>query len=171
MTRPALESVPDFYKGYVQHVKDLDVMDALLKSSALTLELVRSIPETQGEYRYAAGKWSIKELINHMMDAERIMSYRALRFARNDKTALQGFEENDYAPEANAHGRTLVSLSHEMERLRATTIDLFSSFTPAMLDRMGTANNNSFSVLTMGYIIAGHESHHRKVLQERYLTK
>ena len=171
MTRPAIEFVPDFYKGYVQLVKDFDVIEALTKSSAHTLELIRSIPETQGEYRYAEGKWSIKELINHMMDAERIMSYRALRFARNDKTALHGFEENDYAPEANAHARTLWQLSNEMERLRATTLDLFNSLTPVMLERNGTANHNSFSVLTMGYIIAGHESHHRKILQERYLTK
>ena len=98
------------------------------------------------------------------------MSYRALRFARNDKTPLHGFEENDYAPEANAGNRTLGSIAEEMERLRLTTVDLFASFTHEMLMRKGLANNVELSVLTLGYIIAGHESHHRSILKERYLT-
>lgn len=171
MTRPSMESVPDFYKGYVLHVKDQDMLEALKLSSVETLKLVRSIPEDLGQYRYAEGKWSIKELLGHMIDTERIMSYRALRFARKDKTPLHAFEENDYAPEANAHGRTILQLSNEMERLRATTLDMFESFTPDMLNRIGMASNKLFSVLTMGYIIAGHETHHRKVLQERYITQ
>jgi hypothetical protein len=104
-----------------------------------------------------------------MIDAERIMAYRALRFARNDKTELEGFEENDYAPEANAHARTIRRLTDEMERVRLTTIDLFESFTPDMLEREGVANKNKLSVLTLGYIISGHESHHRQILSERYL--
>ncbi len=104
-----------------------------------------------------------------MMDTERVMSYRALRFARNDKTPLHGFEENDYAPEANASGRTLKALAEEMARLRLTTIDLFKSFTDEMLMRRGLANNVEFSVLTLGYIISGHESHHRTILKDRYL--
>jgi hypothetical protein len=113
--RPQLETVPIFYKGYVENVKDLDLMEALKQSSIVTLNLVRSIPEEKGEHRYAPEKWSIKELLAHMIDVERIMAYRALRFARNDKTDLPGFEENDYAPEANAHGRTIKQLADEME--------------------------------------------------------
>jgi uncharacterized damage-inducible protein DinB len=169
MTRPQLETVPSFYKGYIENVKDLDVMDALEQSSKTTLDVVKSIPEDKGEFRYAEGKWSIKELLAHMIDVERIMAYRALRFARNDKTDLPGFEENDYAPEANAHGRTIKQLAEEMSRIRLTTIDLFNSFTPEMLLREGTANKNILSVLNLGYIIAGHEIHHRKVMTERYL--
>lgn len=165
-----IETVPPFYRGYVENVKDMDVLEAMKHSSEVTLKLVRSIPEAKGEYRYAAGKWSIKELLAHMIDVERIMAYRALRFSRNDKTDLPGFEENDYAPEANAHGRTIQQLSDEMERLRVTTIDLFKSFTPAMLNREGTANKNRFTVLMLGYIIPGHETHHRKILTERYLS-
>lgn len=145
------------------------MFDALRQSSKITLELVRSIPESKGEHRYAEGKWSIKELLAHMIDVERIMAYRALRFARNDKTDLPGFEENDYAPEANAHGRTIAQLANEMERLRATTIDMFESFTTEMLQREGTANKNNLSVLVLGYVIPGHETHHRKILIERYL--
>ena len=135
------------------------------------MTLVRSIPEEKGEYRYASGKWTIKELICHMMDAERIFAYRALRFARNDNTPLEGFEENDYAPEANAQGRTIQQLADEMECLRKSTIDLFMSFTPLMLSRKGTANKTEISVLNLGYIIPGHETHHRLVIQERYLLK
>jgi uncharacterized damage-inducible protein DinB len=169
MTRPDLQVVPAFYQGYVNHVKDLDMMDAIRQSGELTIPLIQSIPEEMGSYRYAEGKWSIKELLCHMMDAERIFCYRALRFSRNDKTPLSGFEENDYAPEANAHARTVIQLADEMHRLRAATLDLFSSFTPAMLARTGTANNTEVSVLTIGYIVAGHESHHRNMLLERYL--
>lgn len=171
MSRPDLNSVPAFYKRYVEHVKEMDVIEALKFSADRTLEMIRSIPESKGEYRYAEGKWSIKELLNHMIDAERIMCYRALRFARNDKTDLPGFEENDYAPEANAHGRTIAQLADEAQRLRATTIDLFSSFTPEMMKREGTANKNKLSVLTLGYVVSGHESHHRQILKERYLIK
>lgn len=133
------------------------------------MTLLRTVPEDKGEYRYEHGKWSIKELICHMMDAERIFAYRALRFARNDSTELPGFEENDYAPEANAHSRTLKQLMNEAEALRKTTLDLFSSFTPEMLQRKGSANKSVVSVINIGYIIAGHETHHRNILNERYL--
>jgi uncharacterized damage-inducible protein DinB len=169
MTQIDPETVNKFYRGYVENVKHLDMMDAMKQSSEATLKLIRSISEDKGEHRYAEGKWSIKELIAHIIDVERIMSYRALRFARNDKTNLPGFEENDYAPEANAHGRTIKQLADEAERLRASTIDLFKSFTPEMLTREGTANNNNLSVLILGYVIPGHETHHRKILIERYL--
>ena len=170
MTRPDLNTVPDFYKRYVEHVKEYNVLEALQISSKETLDLVRSISEEKGNHWYAAGKWSVKELLCHMMDTERILAYRALRFARNDNTQLHGFEENDYAPEANAHNRSIKKIVGEMERLRLTTIDLFENFTPEMLSRKGVANGVEFSVLNLGYIIAGHESHHRNILRERYLS-
>jgi uncharacterized damage-inducible protein DinB len=169
MQGPDIETVPTFYKAYISHVLALELIDALKVSSEQSIQFIRAMPETKGEFRYQSDKWSVKELLCHTMDAERIFAYRALRFARNDKTDLHGFEENDYAPEANAHGRTLAQLADEMIRLRISTIDLFSSFTPAMLQRTGTANGNKLSVLNLGYIIAGHEIHHRTVLQERYL--
>jgi hypothetical protein len=170
MTKPDFNTLPDFHKRYVQHVKDYDVIEAMKISSKETLGLVRSISEEKGEHRYAAGKWSIKELLCHMMDTERILAYRALRFARNDKTNLPGFEENDYAPQANANNRNIKQIADEMERLRQTTIDLFVNFTPEMLERKGLANNLELSVLNLGYIIPGHESHHRAILKERYLS-
>ncbi|MBA4054403.1 MAG: DNA damage-inducible protein DinB [Marivirga sp.] len=170
MKRPDLATVPPFYKGYVEFVKDYEIMEILNLSNQRTLKLVRSIPEDKGEFRYASEKWSIKELLCHMMDAERIFAYRALRFARNDKTPLAGFEETDYAPEANAHGRTIVDIADEMERLRLSTVDLYRSFTTEMLLRKGTANNTEISVLNIGYVIPGHETHHTSVLKNRYLV-
>ena len=166
-----MSEVPVFYKGYVENVKDMELLEALTQSSKVALNIFRTIPEDMGEYRYSEGKWSIKELLNHLMDVERIVGYRALRFSRNDKTPLPGFEENDYAPLANAHARSIHQLTEEMERLRLTTVDLFSSFTPEMLKRDGVANNNKLSVFYLGYIIAGHETHHRKIIVERYLKK
>ena len=170
MTRPDLQTVPHFHKRYAELVKEYDVLEALKISGRQTAELVRAIIEEKGEHRYAPGKWTIKELLCHMMDTERIMAYRALRFARNDKTHVHGFEENDYAPEANAHGLAITQIADEMERLRLTSVDLFSSFTTVMLGRKGVANNIELSVLNLGYIIAGHESHHRKILVDRYLS-
>jgi hypothetical protein len=170
-TTPDFGTLPSFYTRYVTLVKDANVLDVLKSSNEMTLQVVRDIPESMGEYRYAPEKWSIKELLCHMMDAERIFAYRALRFSRNDQTPLASFEENDYAPQSNAHGRTVSQLGSEMARLRQTTIDLFSSFTPEMLERKGPANNNIVSVINIGYIIPGHETHHRLVLSERYLKK
>ena len=168
-TTPDFSVLPKYYHHYVMLVQNDSLIDALEQSGKQLVSLLSSVPEEMGEYRYEAGKWSVKELICHMMDAERIFAYRALRFARNDSTNLPGFEENDYAPEANAHARTLHQLLDEAQRLRQTTIDLFTSFTTDMLQRKGTANKNLVSVINIGYIIAGHETHHRNVLKERYL--
>jgi uncharacterized damage-inducible protein DinB len=171
MTRPNHEGVPAFYKVYVEYVKDLDVLEALQHAGLLSAETIKSIPESKGEFSYQSGKWSIKEVLNHMMDAERIFCYRALRFSRKDQTPLQPFEENDYAPLANAGSRTVQQLGEELQRLRLTTLDLYKSFSDEMLQREGTASNKRISVLNLGYIIAGHDLHHRKVLLERYLNK
>lgn len=169
MTRPDIEKVPDFYKPYVELVKDMDVMDALRFASKKAQQLVPYIPEDKGEHRYADGKWTVKEVINHMMDTERVFAYRALRFSRNDQTPLSPFDENTYAPKANAHARNIQQLAREMKRLRETTIDLFASMSPDMLQFEGTASGKRMSVLHLGYITAGHDLYHQKILQERYL--
>lgn len=165
-----LETIPTFYKGYVKLVTHPDVIQALRISGYRTMEIIHSIPEAKGDFRYADGKWTIREVLCHMLDAERIFTYRALRFARNDKTALSGFDENAYAAHLNAEGRGLAQIGDEMEHLRTATVDLFKSFTPEMLTRKGTANGNELSVGALGIIIAGHETHHCKVLKERYLV-
>ena len=168
---PDFNTLPAFYTRYVTLVKDSNFLDALKSSNEMMVKVIQSIPESMGEYRYAPEKWSIEELLCHVMDAERIFAYRALRFARNDKTPLSSFEENDYAPQANAHSRTISELEEEIIRLRQTTIDLFASFSAEMLQRSGPANQVTISVLNLGYIISGHETHHRLVLSERYLKK
>ncbi|MBL7852342.1 MAG: DinB family protein [Cyclobacteriaceae bacterium] len=165
-----LETIPAYYKPYVKLVEQPDVIQALRISGYRTLELIHSIPEGKADFRYAAGKWSVREVLCHMLDAERIFSYRALRFARNDRTPLSGFDENAYAPHLNAEARSLAQIGDEMQHLRTSTIDLFKSFSEEMLTRKGTANNNELSVVAIGIIIAGHETHHGKVIRERYLS-
>src|SRR5205809_3490563 len=165
-----LETVPPFYKNYVKQIEETDVLQALRLSGFRTQMLIHSIPAAKLDFRDAESKWSVRELLCHMIDTERIQAYRALRFARNDKTALPGFEENDYAPQANASNRTIGRIADELQHLRTSTIDMFEGFTEEMLRRKGMANNNELSVLVLGFIIAGHESHHRKILNERYLS-
>lgn len=165
-----LETVPLYYKNYVKQIEETDLLQALRISGHRCLELVHSIAEEKSDFRYEAGKWSVREVLCHLIDGERIFSYRALRFARNDKTPLPGFEEKDYAPQANASGRSLQKLAAEIAHLRSATIDLFESFTPEMLVRKGTANKNELSVIALGFIIAGHETHHCNILKERYLS-
>jgi hypothetical protein len=167
--RPDIQTVPAYFQKYVELVKDMDLIDALRYAEEQVQQILAEIPEDKGTYRYAEGKWTIKEVLNHIMDVERVFAYRALRFSRNDQTPLPPFEENDYAPQANAHGRSIADLKSEIRRLRETTIDLFTSFAPEMLRREGTASNKRISVLNLGYITAGHDLHHVNILRERYL--
>lgn len=165
-----LDTIPHSYKNYVKQVEETDLLQALRISGHRALELVHTVTDQKIDFRYAPGKWTIREVLCHMIDAERIFAYRALRFARNDKTALSGWEENEYAPQANASGRTLQKIAAEMAHLRSTTIDMFEGFTPEMLSRKGMANNNELSVMVLGFTIAGHEIHHCQILKERYLN-
>jgi uncharacterized damage-inducible protein DinB len=164
-----LETIPSFYKAYVKLVEQPDLIQALRISGYRALELVHTIPEAKIDYRYGDGKWSVREVLCHMLDAERIFAYRALTFARNDKTPLPGFDENEYAGQTNAGARSLRQIGDQMQHLRSCSVDLFESFNEDMLKRKGSANNNELSVVALGFIIAGHETHHCKVLQDRYL--
>ena len=133
------------------------------------LHFFKTIPVFKHEFQYALEKWTIKDIILHLIDAERIFTYRALRIARNDKTELPGFEENDYVVTANANNREYESLLAEYETVRNASISLFETFTSEDLFRLGTASNNSVSVRAIGYILLGHELHHKNVILERYL--
>ncbi|HOO08342.1 MAG TPA: DinB family protein [Cyclobacteriaceae bacterium] len=165
-----LDSVPRFYKGYVKLVEETDPIQALRISGNRAQELAHTIPADRQDFKYAPGKWTVRELLCHMIDSERVFAYRALCFARNDKTPLPGFDEQAYAPESNAQGRELKDIMAEMAHLRTTTIDLFASFSNDMLSRNGVANENGFSVASLGFIIAGHETHHVNILKERYIS-
>ena len=164
-----LESVPTFYQTYVRHVQNYSITEAFEHSMRSYDQIVNSIPEENGAFRYAPGKWTIKELLVHVLDAERIFAYRALRFARNDKTMLPGFDENIYVPYSGAAERSITDIARSMHILRESTRDLFGSFTPEMLARRGSANNTEISVEALGYVVSGHQLHHCSVLRERYL--
>lgn len=133
------------------------------------IRFVQDIPMDKFDYRYAEGKWTIKEIIQHVIDTERIFSYRALRISRNDITALPGFDENDYALNTNANDRHLQSLLTELSIVRQSTLALFKSFSEEQIKRIGIASNNEISVRAIGFIILGHQKHHQKVYKERYL--
>ena len=132
-------------------------------------ELINSIPEGKFGFAYAEGKWTLAELLMHIIDAERVFQYRALRFARNDKTPLAGFDQDDYIPECNAGGRSKKDLLEEYAAVRESTIKLFQSFDDEMLKRVGNASGSDMSARAMGFIICGHQAHHLKIIKERYL--
>ena len=171
MAKPSVEDLPEYFKRYIEIVEHEDLIPALINSGNITLDLLKSIPEASGNYRYAEDKWSIKEVVSHMMDAERVFSYRALTFSRGDKTPLPGFDQDHWATTLNASGRQLYKMSAEYANLRASTIDLFGSFSKEMLKMSGTASNVTLEVNTLGFLIVGHETHHRSILEERYFSK
>jgi len=165
-----LDTIPHFYKNYVKLIEASDVSVALRLSGYRMLETIHGIPEKDADFAYGPDKWTIRELLCHVIDAERIFAYRALRFARQDRTPLAPFNENAYAPLANASNRSLRKIGDELQHLRTSTLDLFESFTPDMMNAKGIVGENELAVAALGYIIAGHETHHRKILVERYLT-
>jgi uncharacterized damage-inducible protein DinB len=135
-----------------------------------TKKFVQSLPEEKLLYRYAEGKWTIKEVLVHIIDDERIYAYRALRFARNDTTELPGFEQDDYARHSGANERTLKDILKEYTAVRNSTIAFFNSLDQKALTRAGVANKNLVSVRALAYHIAGHELHHINIIKERYLA-
>ena len=151
-----------YYENYIKLVPEQDIIKGLIIQKEEMLHFFKSVPVFKHEFRYAEGKWTVKDIILHLIDAERIFAYRALRIARNDKTALPGFEENDYVITANANNIEYESLLAEYESVRNATISLFETFTSEDLLRLGTASNNSVSVRAIGYILLGHELHHKK---------
>jgi uncharacterized damage-inducible protein DinB len=135
-----------------------------------TLELVRSLPPNKLDVPCAEGEWTVKEILAHMIDVERIYSYRALRFARNDATALPGFEQDDYVPNSGANNRPINDLLDEFSAVRNATIPLFASLDESAFARAGVASGDLMSVRAAAYIIAGHELHHRNSIRENYLS-
>jgi uncharacterized damage-inducible protein DinB len=133
------------------------------------IKFVQNIPMDKFDYRYEEGKWTIKDILQHLIDTERIFTYRALRFARNDMTPLASFKENDYAIQANGNKRSIQDLLTELAVVRQATLSLFKSLSNDELLRTGIASNNPMSVRALGYTIIGHQNHHQKVFEERYL--
>jgi hypothetical protein len=166
--RPTQNEYDSYYHRYISLVPDEDVLIALDQQLSETLILLRSLSEQHGTFRYEPGKWSVKEILGHLIDTERIMSYRALCIARADRTPLPGFEQNDYVQNGSFDKRSVSSLAREFEQVRRATIALFRNLDPETWERRGTASNVEVSVRALAYIIAGHELHHKAILKERY---
>jgi len=169
LRRPKEGEYSSYYQAYVDQVESDDFLSVLKNSKEETFSFFNKIPLEKWEYKYAPEKWTIKETIIHLLDTERVFAYRAMCISRNDKTHLPGFDQNEYVPNSNANNRTSESIVKEYVALRNSTIHLFQHFTSEQLDRMGTGSGHPISVLGLGFIIAGHELHHKKIIRERYL--
>jgi uncharacterized damage-inducible protein DinB len=169
--RPQSDEHAEYYARYINKVPDGDLIAQLGDQVAETVSLLKGLSPERADFAYGPGKWTVKQVIGHMIDAERVFSYRAMRFARNDKTELPTFDENSYVANANFTQRTLTDLVEEFEGVRAATIHLAKSLDAEALMRRGTASNNPVSVRALLYIIAGHERHHTALLRERYLSQ
>jgi uncharacterized damage-inducible protein DinB len=168
--KPEPGEYPPYAKMYIDLLPDDGLLlEHLAENSRETTELIRSLPEDQLLHRYAPGKWTIKEVLLHIVDDERIYAYRALRFARGDRTELPGFEQDDYVPPSKADERSVESLLGELAAVRAATIELYRGLPEEALVRSGVANGNRATVRALGYHMAGHEVHHVKLIRERYL--
>lgn len=169
MPRPDLTFIPEWYHNYIKCVEEDDLMDALRKQTPHFLSFLESIPVEKREYSYATEKWTIKTVLQHIIDAERIFIYRALCFARKDTTSLPGFDEKTYANNSNADKRDWDGMVEEFKAVRKSTALLFGSLTEEQLQAAGIANGNSVYVEGIGFIIVGHAKHHENVIIERYL--
>jgi uncharacterized damage-inducible protein DinB len=169
MSRPDLQRVPGFYHDYIKLVPKDDLLTAMKDQNAALSKLLSSIPPAKREYRYAEGKWSVKELLQHIIDAERIFAYRALCFARKDSTPLPSFDEESYAKNAKTDNRSWESLVEEAGIVGRSTEILFQSFDEEQLNTEGNASGRSNYVLGIGFTIVGHGIHHVNILKERYL--
>jgi hypothetical protein len=169
MPRPDLSRVPEWYHRYIVQVKQNDLLTAMETQTASFIKFMKKIPEQKRNYRYAKGKWTIKEMLQHIIDAERIFAYRALCFARQDSTPLPGFDENEYAFNSKASKRDWNQMIEEFKTLRQSNEILFRSFDKKQLDSTGNASGKPVYVLAIGFILVGHIEHHATVLKERYL--
>jgi hypothetical protein len=168
MKRSDIDPMPAFFDRYINLVEDVDLLEALETHSPEALFSDTDSLHALGDLVYAPGKWTVKDILQHCIDTERIMSYRAMRFARNDQTPLPGFEENDYAQNTLASERTLEDLLDEFEIVRAATLAQFQNFNEPMLHRSGKASMSVISAGALGFVIAGHAMHHMNVIRERY---
>lgn len=169
MPKPPVGNPPSYFQRYIDQVSEDDLKLAFKNQLPVITPLLLGITEEKSTYAYAAGKWTIKELLLHMTDTERIFTYRALCFARKETASLPGFDEDTFAANSNANARSWQSLVDEFLITRKNTETLFSTFTEEALNNTGIANNNPGTPLAIGFTAIGHVNHHIKILQERYL--
>lgn len=168
---PIIGTYPEFFGAYISKVTETDLHRAFDNYRKHIFTFIKSIPESKGDHAYAVGKWTIKQLILHVSDSERIFSYRALRFARGDDQQPLPFEEDLYAANCDADKRTLASVIEEYEAVNNATILLFNSFSDNVLSKKGNTALGTITVNALGFVICGHAIHHVNILKERYLNK
>jgi hypothetical protein len=170
MSRPEPTEYAPAYEGYVSLVPEDRVIPVLTAQPTELEALLAGLPDERGAYAYAEGKWTIKELLGHMIDSERVFGYRALRISRGDQTPIEGFEQDGYIETAFANERSFADLLREFSLVRETAVILFDHLKPDMWKWTGTANDAEISVRALAWIMAGHFRHHAAILKERYLT-
>jgi hypothetical protein len=166
--RPNKNEYVEYYDRYISLIKGDDIHKVLVAQSLETQQVLNSFSESMGNYSYEPGKWTIKEVVGHLIDCERVFAYRAMCIARGEKKSLPGFEQDDYVKFGNFNERELFDLNYEFRLLRESNILLEKGFNDEVMQRRGFANNGEFTVLALFYIIAGHEKHHMNILLERY---
>jgi len=170
MQRPRSNEYPPYYNRYIDLIENEDILAVLENQRQEMSDLLNSFGEEAAAFRYAPDKWSVKEVVGHVIDVERIFAYRALRFARSDKTPLPEFDQDEYIKHANFDARTLIDIADEYRAVREATLSMFYSFKDAYLNYEGTASGFRFTVRAIPYIIAGHEVHHQQVIREKYFN-
>lgn len=166
--RPAPTEFVPYFTKYIELVPEGDVLDHLKRQVDETVAVVGGLTERDGDFRYAEGKWSIKEVVGHVCDTERIFVYRALCFARGESAGLPAFDENEYVRRANFSARSLQDLLSDLRTVRAATLSFLSGLDAEALTRRGMANQREYTVRAIAYIMAGHERHHTRIIAERY---
>ena len=169
ISRPIPSDLSNYYQSYLPYVPEDDLLKVLKEQKNVIENFTGSITVSEETHRYADGKWMVKEVIGHLCDTERILTYRALRISRNDKTPLHGFEENDYTPNSNYKDRSLKNIVEELLAVRNATILLFENMSEEMFDRKGIANHSDVTVRGILFFIVAHARHHMNVIKERYL--
>jgi hypothetical protein len=167
--RPEPADYPAYFERYIRLVPDGDILETLARQMEESAAFLAAISDDRARFRYAAGKWSVKEVVGHVIDSERVFAYRGLRFARSDRTPLPGFDENAYVAVAGFDRRPLADLAGELRLVRAASIALFEGLDEAALVRRGLANDREHVARSVPWIIAGHELHHLDVVRKRYL--
>jgi uncharacterized damage-inducible protein DinB len=168
MKKPLTEDYAPFYSGYIQNIKE-NVFNVLEDQLQSTISFLKAIPESKHNFSYAEGKWSIKEVIGHLIDTERVMAYRALCISRNEKQSLPGFDEKNYINASNYSSMNFYDIVNEKSKVRESNLLMFKNYSEEILEKRGIANNDEVTVRALLFIIAGHEIHHLNILKERYL--
>ena len=167
-TKPAEGEYPAYYKAYLRAAKGDSLLDSFGLASADEVHTFGMVPDDRWDYRYAPGKWTVKEVFQHIIDTERVFSYRALAIARGEQANLPAMDEDAYQAQARTSARNAADVMRELKALRASTVELFSSFDAEAMAQSGTANGKHITVLALGWIISGHSGHHLRILRERY---